>query len=414
MSKRLLIIFITLTGLEFFNFMFLGESFIKLFQVVGVGLLCGIILIQILYKEEDYFPKYFSWPVLLIFIGLFLSMFMAEIGHGQPLQITLISQRFMYYYLAYLALHSLKPSIEDIEKLVLALGLTFAILYLIQFAVYPTILYDVRIVEDRGTVRIFMAGFHFLILAYFMTLSKIFSNFSPIRLIYLLLFASIFILMGTRQIIFSMMLLTILFVLFSDVVKSRVLVFVLMIIAFIPVFVLFQEIFISLVDLSKSQSESFSENVRIRAALFFMTDFFPNKAAYITGNGADSANSHFGYLVQMYKDVYGFYQSDIGLIGDYSKFGAVFIIGVFFILAKIIFGKMSSQYAYIKYFFFSIILTIFTGGGPFAQSDAIMVICMIMYLLDVDRYDRQVEEHEELQTTFEEEKQIAISTTHNL
>lgn len=409
MAKKLLIIFITLTAVEFYNIAFLGPNFAKILQVAGIGLLIGILIIQTVYQKEVNFPKHFSWGVFLIFLGVLLSTLMAEAGYGQSFQITAIAQRFMYYYIAYWVLHSIKFSIEDLEGIIMWMGITFSILYIIQFAVYPTIIFDVRIVEDRGTVRIFMAGFLFLSIAYFLSLSKIFRDFSFFRLISLLLFMSIFILMGTRQILFSILLLTIMYILFSKAVKSRILIFLLMSMAIIPIIILFQDIFISLIDLSKNQSESLTENVRLRAAIFFLTEFFPNNLAYITGNGVDSANSYYGFMVQMYKDAYGFYQSDIGLIGDYTKFGAAYVLGVFYILFKIIFGRISPENAYIRYLFLSIVLTLFTGGGPFAQSDSIIAICFLMYILDVDKYDRDVIEYEELNA--EEEEENLISTT---
>ncbi len=410
MAKKLIIIFITLTAVEFYNLAFLGPNFAKILQVAGIGLLLGILIIQTVYQKQIDFPKNFSWGVFLIFLGVALSMLMAKAGHDQAFQITLIAQRFMYYYIAYWVLHSIKFSIEDLERIILWMGITFSILYIIQFIVYPTVVFDVRIAEDRGTVRIFLSGFLFLSIAYFLTLSKIFREFSFFRLFSLTLFLSIFILMGTRQIIFSILLLTIMYVLFSKAVKSRVIILFLMGIATIPILVLFQDIFLSLLDLSKSQSETIAENVRLRAAVFFLTEFFPNNLAYITGNGADSTNSYYGFMVQMYKDAYGFYQSDIGLVGDYTKFGAAFVIGAFYILFKIIFGRLSPNNSYIRYLFLSIILTLFTGGGPFAQSDSIIAICFLMYILDVDKYDRDVLEYEKLNAEEEEEETLILTT----
>jgi hypothetical protein len=407
MAKKLIVYFIALSALELFNFTFLGADLIKVFQLTGIALIFLVLIIHLLYHQTINFQKYFNMPIMLILIGVLLSMYMAQWGHDQSMTTTFIAQRFMYFYLVYWTLHSLKISTDDLESVVFWLGITFSVFYIIQFFVYPTIIFDVRIAEDRGTIRIFLAGFSFLILSYFLTLNRLFESFSIGKLLSIFLFISILILMGTRQVIFSVMLITFMFILFSKVVKSKILIIMLMTASIIPIIIVFQEIFISLIDLSKSQSESLIENVRIRAAGFFLTEFFPNNIAYITGNGADSANSNYGYLIQMYKDAYGFYQSDIGLIGDYTKFGAAFVIGVFIILYKAIFNRTQATFGYIKFFFLSILLTLFTGGGPFAGADSITAICFTLYILDIDKHDRKViEEEEELEAENEETESL--------
>jgi hypothetical protein len=371
--------------------------------MAGIALLFIILIVNIVYQKEVNFEKHFNFEVFLILLGVFVSMFMAQYGHDQSISTTLIAQRFMYFYLMYWVLHSIKPNIEDIEKVIFWLGITFSVLYLLQFFLYPTVVFDVRIAPTRGTVRIFLTGFTFLVLAYFLTLNRLFDYFSVGKLLSLFLFISILVLMGTRQVIFSVLLLTLLNVLFSKKVKSKVLIVLLISAAIFPVIIIFQEIFLSLLDLSKSQTENLAENVRIRATIFFLTELFPNTFSYITGNGADSTNSYYGFLIQMYRDAYGFYQSDIGIIGDYTKFGALFVLGVFIILLKTIFGKISSHYAYIRFFFISILLTLFTGGGPFAQADSIIAICLTLYIVDVDRHE---EKYLEIQEMKEEEIEV--------
>ncbi len=391
MFKKLIILFITLASLELFNPVFIPAGFIKIFQLVGIGLMVMVLIIQQTWHKEIDFKKHHSLDIKLILLGLAVSMFMAWYGHKQAIMITIVAQRFMYFYLIYWVLHGIKASVEDIHSIIFWIGISFAVFYLLQYIAHPAVIFDVRIAEDRGTVRVFLAGFSFLTLAYFLKLNRLFRSFSVASLLSLILFFSILILMGTRQVIFSIMLITFLYILFSRVVTSRILIFIIAAASIVPILILFQDIFISLIDLSKTQSETFAENVRIRAAIFFLNDLFPNNIAYYTGNGADSANSDYGFMIQMYKDAYGFYQSDIGIIGDYTKFGVAFVLGVFFILFKGLFGKSGISVSYIKYFYLSILLTLFTGGGPFGQSDSIVAICFTLYLLDVDKHDRMVD-----------------------
>lgn len=394
MGKKLIIIFIVISALELYNLTFLGSNLIKVFQLAGIAVMAVLLIVQMVYQKEINFHKNFNAELLLILSGVFLSMFMAQWGHNQSLSTTFIAQRFIYFYLAYYVLHSIKVSVDDLEDIIYWFGIAFSILYILQYMVHPMVIFDVRIAEVRETVRIFLPGFFFLILAYFLTLNRLFESFSVGKLFSVLLFVSIVILMGTRQVIFTIMLLTIVNVLFSKTVKSKVLILILMVSSIVPIILMFQEIFISLIDLSKDQSETLEDNVRLRAAVFFLTELFPNTFSYVTGNGADSYNSSYGFMIQMYRDAYGFYQSDIGLIGDYVRFGAAFALGAFLILFRMIFGRTSNRNAYFKYFYLSILLTLFTGGGPFAQADSIVAICFTLYIIDIDKHDKEIPEEE--------------------
>ncbi|HLN53765.1 MAG TPA: hypothetical protein VK212_08650 [Lentimicrobium sp.] len=408
MGKKLIIYFIALSALELFNVTFLGPDVIKVFQLAGIGLTITVLFVQLVYQKEERFAKHFSFEILLIFLGVILSMFMAHWSHDQSLVTTMIAQRFMYFYLVYWVLHSLKVSLEDVESIIYWLGLTYSLLYIVQFFAYPNIIFDVRIAEDRETIRIFLPGFTFLVLGYFLILNRLFESFAVWKLLSALFFLLILILMGTRQVLFSVMLLTLMYVMFSKAVKSRALIFILILASVVPLILIFQEIFISLIDLSKNQSQSLAENVRIRATVFFLSELFPNTASYITGNGADSTNSSYGFMIQMYKDAYGFYQSDIGIIGDYTKFGAFFALAVFMIIFKVIFRKVSPAFSYTKYFYISILLTLFTGGGPFGQADSIVALCFTLYILDVDRHDILYEE-ENLNQELELEESLLLN-----
>jgi len=393
MFKRVLVLIIILASLELFNFSFLGNDVLKLIELGGIGLIFLIIILQGIYSQGEGFKLTFKWEVTLIIISVFLSMFMAYSAHNQGLQTTLIAQRFMYFYFFYFALHLIKISDYDLEKIIIYLAIVYVIFYLIQFIAYPRILFNVRISESRGTIRIFQSGLSYLILGYFIILTKIFEKQTTGRIALLLLFFSIFILMATRQLIFSMLFLTLLYILLSKRVKSRILVITLSAAALVPVIAIFQDIFSSILNLSQEQSVGFEEDIRILAATFFITDFFPNNLAYFTGNGADSSNSGYGIMVQMYRDVFSFYQSDVGIIGDYSKFGCIFLIAVISVIYKVLRGNFSEDIIYIKYFFYTVILTAFTGAGHFGDANSIITICILLYIIDIYKF-KKVEDEE--------------------
>ena len=395
MAKRLIILFVIVASLGMYELAFLGKDMIKILELLGIGVIALIILLQLVYSKGENFKTNFGWEILLVFVGVILSMFTAFSGHNQGFTTTLIAQRFMYFYFFYFALHFIRISDVDLEKIIVYLAITYVVFYLLQFVAYPTVIFDVRTAEERGTVRIFLQGLSYLVLAYFYILNKLFERFTPGRLALLFLFFSIFILMGTRQIILTMFMLTVLNVLFSKKVKSKVMIMFLVIVSAIPVVFIFQDIFLSILSVTQEQSEGFEDDIRIRAATFFLYELFPNKISYITGNGAPSLNSPYGQLIQMYMDVFRFYQSDVGIVGDYSKFGAFFVIAVLAILIRVLSMKISSEFSYLKYYYFSIVLTMFTGGGTFGEGSSIVLICITLYILDIDKHNRMLLEEDD-------------------
>ena len=192
---------------------------------------------------------------------------------------------------------------------------------------------------------------------------------------------TIFVLMGSRQAIAAIVLITLLFILQTKIVKSKVLLFLIIGMAFIPIFFLFQDIILAMFEVTQKQSQTIESNIRLKAAKFFLTDFFPNGWAYFTGNGA-SGSSLYGLRIFRYSNEYRYYQSDIGLIGDYTKYGFLFVLGVMIILYRVLIKKIPEKLMFIKYKFMAMILTLVTGAGP-GGAHSIVTNCLLLYLLDL-------------------------------
>ncbi|MFW5700075.1 MAG: hypothetical protein ACOCWM_00160 [Cyclobacteriaceae bacterium] len=386
MVKKVLIFFILLSAAFFFRIVAFPTQMIYLVQFGVTAMMLVVIVVMEVYGKRETIAHNFRSPIFLIFTGVFLSMVIAQSYHNQSYLLTFWAQRFMYYYLFYFFLHILRPEVKDLEKVVLTLGIIYAISYLFQYAIYPTAIFDVRQDVDRGTIRIFIPGSSFMTLSLFMCLHKFYTQ-NKLKYIFLvLLFFSILILIGTR---FSLAVITftsIMSLIFSKVVRSRYLIFVLFLISAIPVYFMFQDIFTGLIEVSEEQSEDIENNIRIRASTFFLTDFFPNTLAYFFGNGQDHMGSGYGMRVHTYKVVRGFYQSDIGIIGDFSKFGLFFLIGALWLLIKALRSPVKQEYTYIKYSLFTTLLAL-PVAGSFTNPFSIASLCIIMYIIDCSLHD---------------------------
>jgi hypothetical protein len=354
-----------------------------MFGLLGAILIIGLLVLHLIYGGTIKFKLHFKFEILLLLTAVFASMFMAKIFHGQSIPTTLLVQRFMYYLLFYFLLAYLRIDKYELMRIIVYFAIAYFFIYLIQYTVYPTKIFRGRASLDRGTIRIFLEGYIFLISAFFIGLFQ-FYNFNKLK--YGAMFgmvAIILVLQGTRQSMASAALLTIVSIIFSKQAKSKFLYMILMVISVIPIFILFQDIFMNLLEVTEHEQSKTTDNVRIRAATFFLTEFMPDKLSYFLGNGASSANEEYGRLMEMYADVYGFYRSDIGLIGSYVTFGALFTIGELAIYFKVFRKKFPDEVVFIKYVFAFQFLKILSGSDPFSGMSGIVAYTILLYLFDV-------------------------------
>ncbi len=242
---------------------------------------------------------------------------------------------------------------------------------------------DINIIEGRGTIRLFVAGMICTQAAYFYFLNHFFTKNRPIYLILSLLTLSIFILQGTRQLIFALIFLTLVNLLFARKIKSRFAITLVLSLAIFAIFLTFREIFLELVQVSTSQAHYLGEGIRLKAARFFLTAFPPNAWAYIFGNGDSSIGSAYGMQMMIYAANYGYYLADLGILGDYIKYGLVFTLAGLVMVIRAIRMKVSPEHQYLKFYIFTQCFTMIAGLGIFGGVDIILLL--ILYVFDVDR-----------------------------
>ena len=156
---------------------------------------------------------------------------------------TMFAQRAMYYYLFYFLLHQLRIRPKDLEFIFLGLGIVYVFLYLIQFAVYPTILYDAYVRADRGTIRIYLSGSDYWAISFYMSVQYFLRTNKPKYLLLTLFFFILVILMGGRQNMAIVGFVVLLFLIIDKKVKSKLLLTMLGLTGTVLVFIIFQHIF---------------------------------------------------------------------------------------------------------------------------------------------------------------------------
>lgn len=382
--KRINIFFVVciiVCSTGFFNLKALGSGQ-KAGEMLGAAMILGLLIIHIVYGDRQSFKKNFTPFIILILFGAFTSMITAAYVREQPVSISLLAERAMFYYFLYFLLHELKIRPRDLEIIFVSFGILHIILYLTQFFAYPKILFDVFMISDRGTIRIYLPGSDYLALCYFMSMFAWLKTNRIRYMIYMLASFSIFILLGGRQTMALMVFVLIVAVLFSRRVKSRLLITALIAGSAVCVFYLFQDIFMEMLKTSNRDRSQGSNYVRFQATKYFLTTFFKTPIAYITGNGVPGFNSDYGKEVSLLRLSKGFYLGDVGMIGSYVMYGLFFILGVAGIFFKAFTTKIQEHYGYIKYMLLGTLLSLVTGAG-FSEGSFICFVCFLLYIIDV-------------------------------
>lgn len=381
-SKNIVVLIVFLCSISFFELRIIPSALLPGIGFLGICIMVLFLIFHLIYDETPRLKKYFSLEIYLILLAVILSMFGAYVFHGQGFKTTSIVQRYMYYFLFYFFLHQIKPDPNFILKLFIYFGITYASIYLLQFLIFPVNLVQSKAFYDRGTLRIFFPGSSFLFITFFFSIIQYFLTKNKLYLFFILLAFIIFILLGTRQVLFTVVFISVMYILLSNKVKNKIAVSFLILVSAFAFFFIFQDIFLSMFEVSKKQQSNIEGDVRYKAISYFLFDFFPNRISYITGNGVASANSAYGVFINNLKIYRGFYQTDIGLIGDFSKFGVFLIIAQFSIMIRILSRKIKPNLVFIKLVMWSMAITLITGGS-FASGDVITSICAMLYLVDV-------------------------------
>ena len=381
---------------------FLSIKFYTLFFIAGtiermIGLTASLVTIGIFIFHFIYFPKkekigktpiLFKTEFIFFMLCPFLSMLVAKYYHGQSFGLTLYMSSGMFIYLMYFLIHEWKIDGRDIEKMIYIIGVGYIFIFIIQYLIYPTNILNSRINVDRGTIRIFFPGGGFSVILYYLLVQKLLTEKFSWKLFVILLMAYAVntFLQGTRMPILLLTSLTGLYIITGKRVKNRYFVVVSAVIMAVCLFLLFKDIFIELYNLSLKESEHTTTNPRVRAIKFFLTDFMPAKIAYFLGNGADHLSSPFGQKVAFYQIYFGLYQSDIGLIGLYVRFGALYAIAYLSILIRGIFMRLPSNLTILRYYFIGQLATLYYSGGPGG-----LAIVFLVYMIEFYKNKEKME-----------------------
>jgi hypothetical protein len=386
MFKNIIVVIIVLGSLALFEPAFLDRQTIGLIHLSITGLIFTLLILYSVYDTSRKIRPSFTLEIILLFFAVCLSMIGAFVFHFQQFQITLMAQRVIYLFIFYFLLHQLKPEPRFVIRLFMVISLIWSVLYMIQWIAFPTHLFGSQMFKDRNTIRIFLPGVTYAVISYFVCLLKFLKTSHYKYLFPLLILLLVFVLLGTRQLLGPILLITILAVVQSKKIHSKAFLTFLGIASIVPIYFIFQDIINAMIDITLQQGGKFAENVRFKAVMFYLYRFAPGKLSFLIGNGAYSGHSAYGIMMDNYSKLFGYYLSDIGIIGEFILYGIIFVTAELIILFKIAFIQYHEEFHFIKYVVYSMFFSIFVGGGAFGTAEGIVMMCLLLYLVDVSKW----------------------------
>jgi hypothetical protein len=341
----------------------------------------SMIFLLIILNIKKYHPNVFTTPVMMLIIAMLISAFSATFFWSQNILDSFIALLPNLSYILFFFLIIFNVRTNDIEKVFIFMGALYIILYSIAYITFPVQIFGYGhgdFGSDRGFRRILLNGLNYLFLFSFYSLNQYFNKHKLIWLIiYFISFVAI-IMTLTRTMIMLSFILSVWYVL-----RKTNFFYKLFAVLFIGIFSIlitqtnFSQI---MIQQTKTHTQNFNDYIRVRAADFYINDFSPNLIAKIIGNGQPGGGSRYAYHVIAMERGFGYYLSDIGYVGLYTKFGLLAVIGFILIIIKTIKIPVPEEYLYSKYSLYFIFAVSIVGDSPY-NSGAVPVTVLLMYVL---------------------------------
>jgi hypothetical protein len=140
-------------------------------------------------------------------------------------------------------------------------------------------------------------------------------------------------------------------------------------------------LFSEVLEMTQSQVDN-KDYVRYLSADFFLNEYWPHWSAKLLGNGPGHGTKAYGKEIEYYQLIFGYYRSDVGIIGVYNQLGVLYVLNILFVNLKGVFKKINqSEGNYLKLFFFQGLFLILLSVG-YTNPSGMVFYSIIYYLFE--------------------------------
>lgn len=370
---------------QFFNVIYIDKQIAKFFYFL-------ILTFSIIFILPTFFKikkqSRYELPVRIIFILIWMSMLSALFFWGQELVLSYRSTATYLGLVYFFLLMKIKPDIQQVEKIIWFFCGVFIILWFYGMLKAPQIIYaidaDTTMDDSRGIFRLALPGRGFLILAFFLAVSKfVQTKNNKWAIVFTFLFTMI-VLQVTRQIIIFSFIVSLLYILR----KSKIAWFVLIALGlfFIAggslINVSDNSVVGRMINISSQQASSQNtgeQNIRVLEYTYFLTNYSKNIITDIIGNGVPHFYSSYGLKEISIKEQFSYFMSDVGYAEIFVRFGILGVLSYLFIFWRAATQKVDSAYMYSKLFILYLAAANVTASWVFQD---VIPLCISLYVLE--------------------------------
>ncbi|MXV17427.1 hypothetical protein [Hufsiella ginkgonis] len=327
-------------------------------------------------------PNLMDKLVLFFIISVLISAIPAFYIWGQPFLQSIIGSIAYYSFLLYFIFLFGGFSADNIESLLRKFFFLTLIVFIINAAVFPDVLFAWRSESRRGGLTVFFYGQGFTALGCFYFLSEYIERRKLVHLgLFLFGCFCLFFLTRSRMNLLGLGLGAVTLVFFSQV-KQRAGTTLMFIVVMMAGLYVSRDLIVKLSADSQLQVKNFKDDVRYQAHEYFLTNFQENTTTYAIGNGVPFGGSRLQLKLTKLSDQLGFYDADLGLTGiflHFGIFGALIWVIIFF---RVFSTRSNTTTGYVKAYFAMLLSTVFTGYSLF-DPGYIPATVVALYLLRI-------------------------------
>ena len=399
--NKYIVFLLTLIFVQFFK--------IKLYPIfvdhtklcaIGVFLLCAF---YFMFNARKNNKLLFQNHLFVYLFFAIVNMITCYIFRGQSMIISFWAWNNLLLIFLYFGFSNFRLSIKDLEKIIQWLFFVILISYIIQNLVYPTLLFNLNIVEEQLEkdlrVRIFSDGILSLGGIYY--LNKFFEEKKKRYVIYCCLFVIIVFLQGFRMILFATLVSTLVMYYSYYCLKIRKIIYYGMLsCVLIGVFMqtdMYQNRIAKTLERTENENLYNQDYVRVASIYYFYNSHFQSDTEMILGSGCslwnDKPVSTYSDYMRGLKDSYHFFPVDWGLIGLSWEAGILFTLCFILLIVRVIFLKVDKQYYYVRIWSFFLLIIGVTHPMSYCHSN---LIYMAIVLLIAERAHLKYVQNEQM------------------
>lgn len=380
--KDAIIISIILVFLNFFSYIGIVDNSnisISAVYLTGFAMMFFSILQFLRKKVIEKHPL--DKLVFFFIVSMFISVFISYVYWDQPFTSSIKSYYFFYIYFLYFVLVYLDIPPERVEGIIKVLFFASLLVFLIDYRTFPDTLFSWRSEERRNGISIFFYGHGFTFLGAYYYLNSFFKTKNILHLLFFIAaFICLFFLTQSRMYLLALAG-VFFFSLISSNYKRKYLITVLLLVGAIS-FYITSTVFNGIKKDTVDQAVNMTEDVRLAAHKFFLTELQNGPITVLFGNGVPGANSNLG-MANLKAMANGYWTADLGLTGIFSYFGlfgtTIWLL-FFYTVFKI---NKSESSTYLKGYFLTLLSTAFVAYSIF-EPGYMPATILVLYLVRCD------------------------------